>query len=467
MAGSYSECGSEKEHQILETKQQDATDMDSEKAHIPSTLDKKLATETTTPVTAPPPLQDGGTRAWLQVLGSFLVFANLWGFTFAFGSFQSYYELTYLVGTSASSISWIGTVTVFLLICIGIISGPLFDLGYFRTMLLVGAAMETLSVFLMSVCDKYWHFMLAQGILQGLGNGLLYLPGLALVGRSFKKNRAIAMGVTTCGAPVGGVIYTLVFEQLISKTSFGWTVRIMGFVMLGSYLISFPLLLWGAKNIGDLASGAPRKLFDRTALTNAPFWAYSTSNFLIFCGYMIPFYFIPSYGELVLGISRSLSLYVAMIAQASSILSRLIAGYSASRIGVLIPWIICAACSGAVSIAWIGAHSLGGFIAIAALYGCFSGALIPLPPSVFPVVCPDPKVFGTRLGMAQAIGSVASLIGAPIGAALAAVSSHGGDTNYLGLQLFGGLIMLAGAGNLALLWWVLARRREAGSSVLI
>ena len=29
--------------------------------------------------------QDGGSRAWLQVAGSFIVFANIWGLAFAFG----------------------------------------------------------------------------------------------------------------------------------------------------------------------------------------------------------------------------------------------------------------------------------------------------------------------------------------------------------------------------------------------
>lgn len=386
--------------------------------------------------------------------------------SFAFGSFQSYYELDYIPTQSASSISWIGTVAIFLLISIGVISGPLFDLGYFRSMLVVGAMVETLSVFLTSVSRTYWQLMLTQGVLMGLGNGLLYLPGLALVSRSFKRNRAIAMGITTCGAPVGGIIYTLVFEQLISKLSFGWTVRVMAFIMLGTYCISFPLLLWGVSNLGDLASGAPRKLFDRGALTDAPFWTYSTSNFLIFCGYMVPFVFIPSYGQLVLGVSRSLSLYVSIISQGTSIIGRLVAGYTAIRIGVMIPWIFCVVSSGTVCIAWMGAQSTGSFIAIAALYGFFSGALIPLPPSVFPVVCPDPKVFGARLGMAQAFASFASLIGPPIAAALASVSSGNGETNYLGLQLFAGLVMLAGGVNLVGLWVILMKGRKGGSKLI-
>lgn len=34
-----------------------------------------------TPLVPPPPTIDGGPRAWLQVVGSFLVFGNLWGMT--------------------------------------------------------------------------------------------------------------------------------------------------------------------------------------------------------------------------------------------------------------------------------------------------------------------------------------------------------------------------------------------------
>ena len=412
------------------------------------------------------PVQDGGTRAWLQVVGSFLVFSNLWGFTFAYGSFQSYYELTYLTTSSASTISWIGTISTFLLIVGGVISGPLFDLGYFRTMLLAGAFFETLGVFLMSFCTKYYQLFLTQGVLLGLANGFLYLPGLALVGRSFKKHRAFAMGITTCGAPTGGVIYTLCFEQLIGKLGWAWMVRVMGFVMLGSYLIAFPLLLWGASNMGDIAVGTKRKLIDPTAFRDLPFWAYTMSNVLIFMGYMVPFIFFASYGQIELGMSRSFSLYIIMFAQASSVVGRLVAAYTASKIGVMIPWIACALTSGILCIGWIGVDAPGSFVAYAVLYGMFSGALIPLPPSIFPVVCPDKRVLGARLGMAQGIGSIASLIGSPIAAALSEVNTHGGKLNYLGLQLFTGLIMLLGGINLVALYFLLIRRRNEGGKLI-
>ena len=329
-------------------------------------------------------------------------------------------------------------------------------------MLLAGAAIETLGVFMTSLCSEYYQLFLAQGVLTGLGCGLLYIPGLALVSRSFKKNRSIAMAITTCGAPTGGVIYVLAFEQLISRMSFGWTVRCMGFIMLGLYIISFPLLLFRVKNTGNLSSGEKRKLIDLSAFKDLPFCWYTLSNFLIFTGYMTPFNFLASYGQSVLGLSRNASLDVIMVAQASSILGRLVAGSAARRIGVFLPWIFCAMTAGILCIAWVGVNSKGPFIAYASLYGCFSGALIPLPPSVFPMVCPDPKVLGARLGMAQGIGALASLIGSPIGGALITAASRGTNVNYIGLQLFSGLTEVLGGCNLIGLWILLIRRRGKG-----
>ncbi|KIW80440.1 hypothetical protein Z517_07056 [Fonsecaea pedrosoi CBS 271.37] len=418
---------------------------------------KEVAIEATAVVSLPPvTLQDGGLRAWLQVIGCFLVFFNVWGFTFAFGLFQNYYETSFLKTSSASDISWIGTVASYLLIVIGIISGPLFDLGHYRSMLFGGAAMSCLGIFMLSLSSQYYQIILTQGICTGLGCGVLFIPGMALVSRSFKTRRAIALGVVSCGAPFGGIIYTIVFQQLIDSLGFAWTVRVIGFIMLASYLLAFPLLLWGATNFGDISSGTTRKLFDRAAFKDIGFWFYTWANFFLFTGYLVPFFYIPSYAQFVLGTSRALALYSVVIAQGSSVVGRMIASTAALHIGVMIPWLICGFVSAILCLAWIGIHSIGAFCAFTALYGFFSGALIPLPPSIFPVVCPDPKVLGARLGMAQAIGATASLIGSPIAGAL--VGDDG--RHYVGLQLFSGLVMMVGTLFQLCLWFTLVKKRD-------
>jgi hypothetical protein len=77
-----SETAQHEKHEIVKAEDEE---------HSPSSASSKRSVDVlptaTTAVEAPPPptSQDGGTRAWLQVLGSFLVFGNLWGMPFAFG----------------------------------------------------------------------------------------------------------------------------------------------------------------------------------------------------------------------------------------------------------------------------------------------------------------------------------------------------------------------------------------------
>ncbi|KAI1614256.1 MFS transporter, MCP family, solute carrier family 16, member 10 [Exophiala viscosa] len=412
--------------------------------------EKRIVPVTLQPIVVP----DGGLRAWLQVFGCWLVFFNVWGFTFCFGMFQDYYQ-TFLPGKTSSEISWIGTLASYLLIVVGTISGPLFDLGHYKVMLFGGAVVTCFGIMMLSLSTQYYQIVLTQGICTGLGCGVLYIPGIALTSRSFSRRRAVALGLVSCGAPFGGIIYTIVFDQLIHRIGFAWTVRVMGFIMIGTYLTAFPLLLWGTGNTGDISSGTARKLFDKSAFKDVPFWLYTWANFFLFTGYLVPFFYIPSYGQYKLGMSQSLALYSIVLAQGVSIVGRLIASATALRTGVMIPWLTCGTISAILNLAWTGTHSKASFMAYAALYGGFSGALIPLPPSIFPVVCPDPKVLGTRLGMAQSIGAIASLIGSPIAGALL-----GDGTNYLGLQLFSGLIMLVGAAMLVALWVSLVKMRQ-------
>jgi MFS family permease len=125
------------------------------------------------------------------------------GFTLTFGAFQAYYKDDLLSDSSPSAISWIGTVQAWLLILIGVLSGPLFDLGYFRSMLYVGNFFVVFGMMMLSLCTQYWQVFLSQAVCMGLGAGLLYVPSLALIGIWFERKRALAMGIVMSGIAVG------------------------------------------------------------------------------------------------------------------------------------------------------------------------------------------------------------------------------------------------------------------------
>lgn len=412
------------------------------------------------PTASPPVVQDGGLKAWLQVLGCFFLWFNLWGYTFAFGTFQNYYEREYLVGTNPSAIAWIGSIQSFLLIISGLWTGPLFDWGFYMYMIVAGACLSTLGAFMLSLSNQFWQIFLTQGVCIGLGCGALFIPSMALISRAFVKNRAIAVGLTTCGAPVGGIIYTLLFEAVIHKYGFAWTARILGFFMLGTYCLAIPLLLLGAENAKSLSAGQTRRLFDKAALRDLPFWLYTGSIFLSFMAYLVPYFYMPSYAQSILGVTQSRASYALTLSQAASVPGRLIASLAANYFGVMVTWSGCAIMSGIIVLSWASVGQYTSFALFCAFYGAFSGPLVPLPPSIFPVVCPDLKVLGTRLGMAQSISAFANLLGPPIaGAILRAGGSS--ERRFLGVQLFTGLLLLCSTGFMFSLWRALVVRRGA------
>ncbi|KAK5943691.1 hypothetical protein PMZ80_004699 [Knufia obscura] len=318
---------------------------------------------------APTEIKDGGIKAWLSVLGCFFLWFNLWGYTFAFGTFQNFYEQKYLTGTSSSSIAWIGSIQSFLLIISGLWTGPIFDWGYYMYLIYFGSTLSTIGAFMLSLSTQYWQIFLTQGLCIGFGCGMLFVPSMALVSRSFVKRRSIAVGVTTCGAPIGGILYTVLFEACLPKYGFAWTARILGFFMLGSYIVAIPLLILGSETTKSLSSGQKRKLFDKGALKDLPFWSYVGVTFTTFMAYLVPYFYMPSYAQSVLGVSRSKASYTLIASQAASVPGRLLAAVVANYCGVMSAWTGCALISGIVCFAWIGVHNYSGFVTFCAFYG--------------------------------------------------------------------------------------------------
>lgn len=89
------------------------------------------------------------------------------------------------------------------MILIGVLSGPLFDLGYFRTMLFIGNFLVVFGIMMLSLSTRYWQVFLSQAVCMGLGAGLLYVPSLALIGIWFDRRRALALGIVMSGIAVG------------------------------------------------------------------------------------------------------------------------------------------------------------------------------------------------------------------------------------------------------------------------
>lgn len=186
----------------------------------------------------PPP--DGGLTAWTQAIVGHLVVFNTWGYINSFGVFQTYYVSD--LGFPPSNVSWVGSIQIFLLFFVGTFSGRATDYGLFRVTVIAGSFFHLLGIFMTSLSKKYWQLVLAQGICAGLGNGLVFCPSLTVLSTYFSKKRSLALAIAASGSSSGGLIYPVIVQQLLPKIGFPWTVRILGFVMLGLQAIYLTLM---------------------------------------------------------------------------------------------------------------------------------------------------------------------------------------------------------------------------------
>jgi MFS family permease len=237
----------------------------------------------------------------------------------------------------------------------------------------------------------------------------------------------------------------------------------MGFIALGLCIVAFPALLRGTNALAKARTA--RKLYDLSAFKDIHFVIYTVGSFIIFLGYIIPYFYIPTYAHSVLGVSPKLSLYILAISISGSFLGRLSVGVVAHWFGPTLTWFCCAAISGTICISWIAVSSQAGLITFAVFWGFCSAGLVTLPAAVFPSLCPDPRRLGTRLGMTFGISSFASLTGSPIAGAL--LKSRSGvvlqpRSVFLGPQLFGGCCLLVGGLIICLLWVLNIRKLKRG-----
>ncbi|KAI9830722.1 MAG: hypothetical protein M1819_005386 [Sarea resinae] len=396
--------------------------------------------------TKPPPaapIPNGGFVAWLQVLGAFFLFFNPWGLVNSFGVYQAYYETT--IPRSPSDISWIGTFQGFLLFLVGILTGPVYDKGYFRTLIIVGTFLTTFGMMMTSIATEYYQIFLAQGVVVGLGAGCLFVPSVAVVAQYFTTKRALATGITASGGSVGGVLYPIVFRRLQPTIGFGWATRVIAFIVLGSLLFSLAILKPRVR-----PPGKARALFDASAFRKPAFVIFSLGLFLYFLGLYFPFFYVSAWATKTLGTDSNLAFYLFPIINAGSVFGRIIPGLTADRVGSLNIIIPCLLLTSILGFAWISVKNTGELVAFGIFYGFFSGACVSLPPTIIAGISPDLSKVGTWMGMSFSFAGLGLLVGNPIAGAI--LDSEGGS--FVGPQCFSAATVMAGAIIMCVVRWL-------------
>lgn len=282
---------------------------------------------------------------------------------------------------------------------------------------------------LTSICNELWQFILAQGIMVGLGSGALFLVTVATIPTYFTSKKSVANGLFASGSSVGGVIYPIVFRYLLPQIGFQWTVRTIGFITLGTNAIALALIKTSHK------AEARRAFFDINLFKEISFDLWSLAWFFGNMGLYIPYFFIQDYAATVLGVSTSTAFWTLTGINAASVFGRIVPGLIADKVNdPLLVICVCTVATTILTYCWIAARSsLAGLFIFCALYGFFSGSFVSLSNPTTVHLAPNLKGIGTRLGVNNFIGSLGLLIGNPAAGAIQTRS-------WVGMQVFCGIV---------------------------
>ncbi|KAI0517017.1 MFS general substrate transporter [Xylaria bambusicola] len=380
------------------------------------------------------------THPWLCVLATFFMFVNAWGLTQVFGLFQEFYIQTRLQDTSPSDISWIGSIQVFLVITAGTFTGPLFDAGYLRPLLVVGCALLVLGMATLSIATQYYSIFLAQGVAVGLGGGLIYVPSLSFISTIFPdKTRPLAIGSVSSGGSVGGIIFAFMLRQLIPSIGFSWAVRSVALVNLLLSAVALAILM--PQRIQPPANR--RAVVDLRVVCEPNFLFFAIALLLNYIAFYIPAFFLPTFATTSLGQSRDFGILTLVFVSIGSFLGRTIPLVAAIYIGAVQVYLAGTVVAIVVLFAWMSVRSVGGVVAFAIIYGLVSGVLVAAPSAAMshPTLSPTMDVIGSRMGVVWLFAGVGVLIGSPVAGALAGI--HPEHIDFRPAQSFAGAVVTA------------------------
>ncbi|OAX33541.1 MFS general substrate transporter [Rhizopogon vinicolor AM-OR11-026] len=382
---------------------------------------------------------EGGLKAWTTAFGVFLVQFCGFGYTTSFGVYEDFYNEHYLTNETSSAISWIGSFNTFLVTSACLISGPLYDRGYFYHVIITGAILQSFSLFMLSLAkpNQYYQIFLAQGVCLGIASGLMNIPSIVVISQHFRRKRTLVMAFVVTGSSLGAIIHPIMLNNLLnSPVGFANGVRISAAMVSGLLLIA---CLCMRTRLDPPTTPVNYIAASKKCIHDVPLMFMIAGGLLFQVGYFYPLFFFQL-DSVKHGISITFSFYSLVILNASSCVGRVTSGYIAAYTGAPNLIVIATFSCGVIILGMIGLNSLVSVVVFGVFYGYFAGLYIAMLAPLAATLTPDISELGGRMGIVAFISGFGSLIGTPIAGALL-------TSNYIWWMptLFAGVIALVGS----------------------
>ncbi|RCH90728.1 hypothetical protein CU097_009504 [Rhizopus azygosporus] len=375
------------------------------------------------------------------------------------GVMQNYYEQHNLGNDDpinlSLKLSFAQTIYNTLINVLGPMSQLLLSILGPKNTLVASVLVSSLGLLLASFSTQTWHLYLTHGVIYGIGISIMFYIALSIVPQYFTKHRGIALGLTSSGISIGGLVFPFVMDAINTRFGASWCYRIMSLICFVVGLSACWLL--GATDKGKKQAKTSLNIKETFDFSVANDWRYilwCIIDILFEAAYNTPAYFLPSYAT-YLGLSSSQGALILSVGSGMNAIGRIISGFLADWIGHVNVVIIYCTISGlSCLLLWTFAKTFGTLLAFSIFYGFFGGAFVTLTPAIMLLVTGQEK-FETGISVFLVI-TVISMFG-PNLAGTIETSIHELEP-YESYKYFTGICYLAGVVLLFILRFSLRRR---------
>ncbi|KAH7273269.1 hypothetical protein MRS44_001835 [Fusarium solani] len=393
---------------------------------------------------------DGG-YGWVVTTSVAIVNGHSWGISAAYSVFLAHYlkEDTF-PGATALMYATVGSLSVGVMMLISpLVTVIVREMGTRPTMV-IGAVLQALSLVCASLSTKIWHLFLSQGVLFGIGMGLLFLPSYGIISQWFTKRRALANGIAIAGAGLGGLTYSLAVGAMIRTMSLEWAYRILAIV---SAVVNIVCSLLIKTRYG--ATGARQLAFDTSLLKRKEYLCILGFGAFSMLGYFVLIFTLANYAN-VIGLNSSKASMIPAFFMLGQAIGRPCLGWLSDRYGRLNITTLMTFMTGVFSLAiWVNAKTFGVLITFALVGGLSAGIFwVNAAPVIVEVMGIENLASGLSIFWVAMV--IPSTFSEPI-----AVEIYLGTGSYLGAQLFTGFMFVAASlCMLVLRGWQINRGRR-------
>ncbi|KAF2109823.1 major facilitator superfamily protein [Lophiotrema nucula] len=396
-------------------------------------------------------IPDGG-YGWIIVGCVFTINGFTWGVVASYGVYLAYYlSNDVFKGATSLDYAYIGGLNFGVSMLVASPVTYLVRIFGMHAVMVAGVVLQTGGFVAASFATKIWQLYLTQGILVGLGVGLLFIPSVAVTSQWFDKKRSLANSVNSAGSGVGGMIVSFATMPLIRNISLAWSLRIIG-ILSGSMNLLATCFIRSRNKVVQPAMHP----FDVKLLRRLPVVLLLGWGFFSMLGYIVLLYSLSDFAR-SLGISSSKASSITAILNLGTAVGRPIVGQLSDRYGrIETAGVVTLTCAITVFAIWIPCNSYGVLVLFALINGGILGVFWM---TISPLCVEVAGLTELPSMLALAFGTV--ILPTTFSEVIALkIRQPESSRPYLYPQIWSGLTYLVASGIMLALWLVQRRRKR-------